>query len=213
MGKECPAHFDDSGIVITDRKRVDELRLALRDGIYRPWFDLGRAPTLDEIGERLGRDRTAVHGLIEELETCANTVHMGVLRAPESDLIATAWPLSNVPTGITVTLDGAKPVQARCAIDSLGVSKMMGKRALVESTMRGGVPFRAVVDGNRLVSVEPAAAVVLKGSCCDEMNFFPSQAAAEEYEKQRGIEGRIFAMPDAVAHASENFGRITEGLP
>jgi hypothetical protein len=206
-------HFEDTGLVITDRKRVDELRLALRDGIYRPWFELGRAPTPDEIGERLGRDRTATNALMDQLETCANTANIGALRAPESDLIAIAWPLSNVPTGITVTLDGAKPVQARCAIDSLGVSKMMGNRAVIETTMRGGVPFRAVVDGNQLVSVQPADAVVLKGSCCDEMNFFPSEAAAEAYEKERGIEGRIFTMPDAVAHASANFGRITEGLP
>src|SRR5215212_8083359 len=59
VGSECPAHFENGGVVITDPKRADALRLAMRDGIYRPWFELGRAPTPEEIGYRLRRDRAS----------------------------------------------------------------------------------------------------------------------------------------------------------
>ena len=62
--------------------------------------------------------------LLDELQACGESVGGGILRVPESELIAVAWPLSNVPTGITVTAAGGKPAFARCAIDALGVSAL-----------------------------------------------------------------------------------------
>src|SRR5262245_1233500 len=49
--RKCPARFVDGKLVVTDRQHVDELRLAMRDGVYRPWFELGRAPTPDEMSQ------------------------------------------------------------------------------------------------------------------------------------------------------------------
>jgi hypothetical protein len=134
---------------------------------------------------------------------------------PESHLIAVAWPFSNVPTGITVQVDGGKPVHARCAIDSLGVSKMMGRRATVDAETRDGkTKLHVVVDGDNLVSAQPADAIVFRGSSCDEMLFFSSQAGLDAWKTQQGIEGgKAFTLAEAVARGAKGFGKLTEGLP
>ena len=151
---------------------------------------------------------------MDTLEACGEGFEVGVRRVPESDLIAVAWPFSNVPTGITVTVDGGKPAQARCAVDSLGVSKMMGRKATIDAETRDTrTRLRVVVDGDKLVSADPPSAVVFKGAGCDQMLFFSSQEGLAEWKKQHGVEGgRVFAMNDAVAHGADIFGQFTAGL-
>jgi hypothetical protein len=211
----CPAHFEGDKLVTTDQVEADRLRRALRDGVFRPWVALGRAPTPDEIGDQLHLDPKGVDELMDKLEACGEVAERGIRRVPESNLIAVAWPFANVPTGITVTLDGGKPVQARCAIDSLGVSKMMGRGATVDAETRDGkAKVHIVVDGDKLVAAEPADAVVFKGSSCDEMLFFSSQTGLDVWKKQHGIEsGKVFTLAEAVTHGAGGFGRLTEGLP
>lgn len=210
----CPVHFEDGKIVVSDEARLDRLRRAMRDGVFLPWVELGRAPTPEEFRQRLQLDQPAADALLGELEICGETANLGIRRVPESALIAVAWPLANVPTGVTVTVDGGKPVQARCAIDSLGVSKMLGRKATVDAVTRDGdAKLHVVVDGDKLVSSDPPDAVVFKGSSCDEMIFFSSQAGLDAWKKQRGVEGgKVFTMVEAVVHGADIFGKITDGL-
>src|SRR5262249_6332526 len=112
----CPAHFEDGKLAVTDAAEAEEVRTALMQGVLERWFDLGRAPTPAEIGARLKLDPAATDHVMDTLAACGSAVEFGVHRVPDSDLIAVAWPLSNVPTGIDVTLEGKKPVHARCAV-------------------------------------------------------------------------------------------------
>jgi hypothetical protein len=211
----CPAHFEGDKLVITDQAEADRLRRALRDGVFRPWVELGRAPTPEEIGGRLQLNAKGVSDLMDKLEACGEVAERGIRRVPESNLIAVAWPFANVPTGITVQVDGGKPVQARCAIDSLGVSKMMGRKATVDAETRDvKAKLHVVVDGDKLVSAEPADAIVFRGSSCDEMLFFSSRPGLDAWKKQQGIEGgKVLMLPEAVARGANGFGKLTEGLP
>ena len=214
VAQACPAHFAGDKLVVDDQAEVDRLRRAMRDGVFLPWIELGRAPTPAEIGQRLHLDEAAVDGLLGKLETCAETAHVGIRRVPESELIAVAWPFANVPTGITVTVEGGKPVQARCAIDSLGVSKMVGRKATVDAETRDGkAKLHVVVDGDRIVSAEPPGAIVFKGASCDDMLFFSSEAGLDAWKKEHRIEGgKVFPLAEAVAHGAGLFGKLTEGL-
>jgi len=212
--QSCPARFEDGKLVVTNQTELDHLRRAMRDGIFAQWVELGRAPTPEEIRDRLHLDQPGVDALLGKLEACGETANIGIRRVPESDLIAVAWPLANVPTGITVTVEGGKPVQARCAIDSLGVSKMMGKKATVDAETRDGKrKVHAVVDGDRLVSADPPGAVVFKGASCDEMLFFSSEAGLNVWKTLHDIAGgKVFSMADAVTHGAGIFGKLTDGL-
>lgn len=204
----CPAHYENGKVVLSDAAEAERLRRALMNGVFGPWFELGRAPTPEEIGVRLKLDPTATDHLMDALDTCGEQVGFGIQRVPDSRLIAVAWPLANVPTGITVTLDRAKSVHARCAIDSLGVSKMMGRKAAIDATTRDGVPLHVEVDGETLVSAAPAGAVVFKGASCDEMLFFSTPQALDAWRREKNESGTTFSLEDAVKHGAAIFGRF-----
>lgn len=206
----CPASFKNGKLVLTDAAEAERLRVNLVDGVFTPWFELGRAPTPAEIGARLKLDPAATDLVLDKLAACGQHEGgaFGIHRVPESELIAVAWPLANVPTGIDVTLEGKKPVHARCAIDALGISKMMGKKATIEATTNDGVAFRAEVDGETLVSASPSEAVVFKGGSCDQMMFFSSAAALDRWKKGGAHEGKTFTLAEAVSHGAQSFGRM-----
>lgn len=208
----CPVRFEHGEMSVTNVAEAEKVRTSMMQGVFEPWFDLGRAPTPDEIGARLKLDPAATDHLMATVAACGKSAGFGVHRVPESDLIAVAWPLSNVPTGIAVTLEGKKPVHARCAVDALGVSKMMGRRASVDATTRDGVPLHVEVDGDQLVRATPAETVVFKGGSCDEMLFFSSQGALEDWKRAHRTEGRAFSLRDAVQHGAELFGMYNQPI-
>jgi alkylmercury lyase len=209
----CPIRTNDQGWVDDEDAGSTRFRRALRDGVFRPWIELGRAPTPEEIAARLKLPRAATNELLDQLEACGQASTVGILRVPQSSLIAVAWPLSNVPTGIVLTLESSKPVFSRCASDALGTSQMLGKRASVDAIPRDGGPrVHVVVDGNKLVSVEPRDAVVAHGDSCDDITFFSSKLAAEAWAKEHGSDVEVRSMKDAVEHGAAFFGRFTAGL-
>ena len=158
----------------TTRTKTERLRRAMRDGLFAPWTELGRAPTPAEFAQRLKLPPPDADRLLDELQACGESVGGGILRVPESELIAVAWPLSNVPTGITVTVAGGKPAFARCAIDALGVSALTAKRTVVEATARdNAAPLRVVVDGDRIVEARPAGVVVVRGKAATTCRSSP----------------------------------------
>ena len=210
---KCPLHYEGHVAKIDDAARTERLRGALRDGLFAPWTEVGRAPTPAEFARRLNLAAADADRLLDELQACGESVGGGILRVPESELIAVAWPLSNVPTGITVTVAGGKPAFARCAIDALGVSALMAKRTVVQATARdNAAPLRVVVDGDRIVEARPATLVVVRGAGCDNMSFFSSRAAAEAWRKTNGGESTLMTLAEAVAHGARVFSRATAGL-
>jgi len=197
--EKCPVHSDASG--------------ALKDGIFAPWTEMGRAPTPAEFAKRMQLSPEDADRLLDRLQACGESVGGGILRAPESQLIAVAWPLANLPTGITVTTAGGKPAFARCAIDALGVSAMLQKRTLVEASARdNAVAIRVVVDGDKVVSAQPPGVVVVKGRGCDNMSFFSSRDAAESWRREHDGEGTVFTLAEAVQRGARIFSHDTVGL-
>jgi hypothetical protein len=210
---KCPLHYDGDVAKIDDAARTERLRRAMRDGLFAPWTELGRAPTPAEFAQRLKLPPADADRLLDELQACGEAVGGGILRVPESELIAVAWPLSNVPTGITVTVAGGKPAFARCAIDALGVSALTAKRTVVEGTARdNAAPLRVVVDGDRIVEARPAGLVIVRGKGCDNMSFFSSKAAATAWQKANGGESTLLTLAEAVARGARVFSRETAGL-
>ena len=189
------------------------MRVALLDGVLRPWADMGRAPTPAEFARRLSVDQAQADRLLDQMQACGEEAGVGILRVPKSELIAVAWPLANVPTGIAVTVEGGKPAFARCAIDALGVSQMLGKRTVVEAEARdNGLPLRNVVSGTGVVTTQPAGIVVVKGMGCDNMSFFSSMKAAEAWRQAHDGEGDVLPLAAAVERGAKTFGRLTTSL-
>jgi hypothetical protein len=212
--EKCPVRSDASGALkVDDPAETERLRRALKDGIFAPWTEMGRAPTPAEFAKRMQLSQDDADRLLDRLQACGESVGGGILRAPESQLIAVAWPLANLPTGITVTTAGGKPAFARCAIDALGVSEMMQKRTVVEATARDNdAAIRIVVDGDKAVSAEPPDVVVVKGRGCDDMSFFSSRAAGEAWRKQHDSGATLFTLPEAIARGAKIFSHQTAGL-
>jgi hypothetical protein len=198
-----------------DQKEATRYRRAILDGIFRQWIELGRAPTPAEFAQRMKLTQPEANWLLDEMQACGESTEAGILRAPTSELIAIAWPLANIPTGIIVKVDGGKPVFGRCAIDALGVSEMLGKKTtVVEATARdNGTPLRIVVSGQEILGAEPAGIVIVKGRGCDTMSFFSSKEAGEKWQKEHGGEGTLFTLANAVKNGAEIFGAYSEGLP
>ena len=212
---KCPVHYDDKGLEIDDRVEAERLRHALLDGVFGPWAELGRAPTPAEFAERLKLAQPEANQLLNQLQSCGESVGGGILRVPESELIAVAWPFANVPTGITVTVDGGKPAFARCAIDALGVSEMLQKRVVVDATARdNGTPLRVVVLGDRVLDAKPAGVVVVKGKGCDDMSFFSSADTGRAWQRTHGgeNESKLFTLAEAAQRGAKTFSRYTAGL-
>ncbi len=210
---KCPLHHDGDVAKIDDAPKTERLRRALRDGLFAPWTELGRAPTPAEFAQRLKLEQREADRLLDELQACGESVGGGILRVPGSELVAVAWPLSNVPTGITVTVAGGKPAFARCAIDALGVSALTARRTTVEAAARdNGAPLRVVVDGDRIVEARPSGVVVVKGEGCDNMSFFSSREAGQAWQKANGGASTLLTLPEAVARGARVFSRASAGL-
>ena len=209
----CPVHYEGESLKVDDAARTRRLRQVLHDGLFVPWTETGRAPTPDELASRLKITQDEADRLLDELQACGESVGGGILRVPGSALVAVAWPLSNVPTGITVTVAGGKPAFARCAIDALGVSAMLEKRTVVDGTARdNGQPLRVVVDGARIVEAQPPGLVVVRGEGCDNMSFFSSRAAAEAWQKSNAGPSTLLTLQEAAARGARVFSKETQGL-
>ncbi len=213
-GPQCPLRPGQDWPEAEDQQEATRYRHAILDGIFKQWIELGRAPTPEEFAQRMKLKQPEADRLLDEMQACGESTEGGILRAPTSELIAIAWPLANIPTGIVVTVEGGKPVFGRCAIDALGVSEMLGKKTtVVEAVARdNGTPLRVVVSGQQIISAEPAGIVIVKGRGCDKMSFFSSKEAGERWQKEHDGEGTLFSLANAVKNGAEIFGAYSEGL-
>jgi hypothetical protein len=117
--------------------------LELRNLVYRRFVELGRAPTLDE----LGTTEAALRRL--------HDAHMIVLE-PDSPKIRMANPFSAVPTDYRVEADG-RSWFANCAWDAFGIPIALGVDGHVSTTCPDcGEPIEIDLVGGR---PKPAAAV------------------------------------------------------
>ena len=166
----------------------DEGEDRVRRAILEHYALSGRAPSLARLAEVTAfapeKVRGIVHGLRER-----------DLVVMEGEAIVGAYPLTNRRTEHTVHV-GEHAVHAMCAIDALGVGKMVGRDVEIDSSCRAsGAPIRVATGGNGTVveSISPATAVVWSGirdtegcaadTLCTIMAFFASDDALETWRK------------------------------
>ncbi len=96
----CPLRPGQDWSEAEDQKEATRYRHAILDGIFNQWVELGRAPTPAEFAQRMKLTQPEADRLLDEMQACGESTEAGILRAPTSELIAIAWPLANIPTGI-----------------------------------------------------------------------------------------------------------------
>jgi alkylmercury lyase len=135
--------------------------------------------------------------------------------------VTVAYPFSGRPTGHTVHLDGAPPVQAMCAIDALGIPLMAGHDAIITSTdPTTGEPIRVELSAGTW-RWEPAETVVLlahTGGCgpsaecvCPLITFHTTAEHAATYLHEQGADGTTLDQDQAVRRARQVFGDLLAG--
>src|SRR2546423_806681 len=85
------------GRVVDDGAEGERVRRGLVAGVFRLWTETGRAPTPAEFAARMQLSQADADRLLDQLQACGEAVGSGILRVPESELIAVAWPFANVP--------------------------------------------------------------------------------------------------------------------
>jgi len=133
-----------------------------------------------------------------------------VHRDPATGAILIAYPFSAKPRGHRVLINGARWVEAMCAIDALGIAPMLNLPVEVVSRdpLSGGEVWVRIDPGDG-AWWEPSAAVVLAASaccagpsfrsCCDLLNFFEAGEHALRYlVAHPEITGHAISLPQAI---------------
>lgn len=107
---------------------MDPVDLEVRNGTYRLFADLGRAPALEEVADALGMPAAHVEAAWRRL----HDGHALVLHAATAEL-RMANPFSAVPTAHRVRAAG-RWWYANCAWDAFGVCAALGTDGRVESS-------------------------------------------------------------------------------
>ncbi len=197
--KECK-----SGRTMTEimQNLSPETKLVFQKGVYSLWPELGRAPTIEEVQKKLGfNSKERVLSAFSELGRIEEIFY------PGTTTIKWLWPLSSIDHGVIVTLEGSKPVYARCAIDALGVSEMFGKRAkvMIHSPL-DNKQIEMEISGKTLVKADPSV-VVSHSDSCDDMLFLASRDEFDRYVQKTGKNYlKLFSLQDALKRGIHSFG-------
>jgi Alkylmercury lyase len=123
---------------------VDLVDLELRNATYGLFVELGRAPTLDEVGAAVGQPPAVVKkgwGRLHE-------AHALVLD-PSNSAIRMASPFSGVPTSLRVEARG-RSWYANCAWDAFGICAALDVDGRIETSCPDcGEPIGVDVRGGR----------------------------------------------------------------
>jgi hypothetical protein len=133
-----------------------------------------------------------------------------------------AYPFSAKPRGHRVLIDGARWVDAMCAIDALGIAPMLELPVEIHSRdpLSGGEIWVRLDPGDG-AWWEPKQAVVLAGSacgegpsfrgCCDVLKFFERRENAERYVAQNpSVSGHPISLPEAIEAGRLVFGDLLQ---
>jgi hypothetical protein len=207
----------NSGIVIPparQRSLSPPLR-SLHRRILRHFTDHATAPLRQLLGEW-------AHDLGVDLDAA-----LGQLVA--ADLIETdpsaparllgAYPFTAIARGHTVQIDGGPTVQAYCAVDALGISRMLGRDVIITSRdPHTGESIRVVVTELQTIW-HPDDTVMVLGTdrrgeplahCCrcPHINFHTSGANANSYLQALDLSGSILSQAQALDLAAFLFGDL-----
>ena len=183
----------------------------VKEGIYKLWVKLGHAPSVTKISKALGISESEVLHSYQELR---GSSYVRKMFWPSTNRIKWLWPFSTLNHGITVTLDGGKPVYARCAIDSLGISAMFGKPATIVVTSplwKKSIEIR--MNGKKMINVTSSTVIVSTGGDCDDTLFFTSIKEFEAYKKEyKRPNLAYYSLAIAVDRGVSSFGKVLSKL-
>ncbi|WP_157631907.1 organomercurial lyase [Catelliglobosispora koreensis] len=195
------------------------------------WFAAhGHAPSRAELsGSRVSG--AELDGLLDELHD------KDVIRLDADGAIRAAYPFSGVPTAHVVAVDGGRAVYAMCAIDALGIARMLGRDVTITSRdpYTGANVTVSIQDGQP--QWEPASTVVFVGSdtntavagrtgdccppegescsaaaadrCCGVMNFFASTTSAQDWwQANPAAAGHVLTQAQALQLGNDIFGDL-----
>ena len=193
--------------------RLSSAQQELYDWILHRFVD-ANPPTADAT-------RAAAAGLrLDPAEALAALALEDLVHCDDQGRPLVAYPFSAERRGHRVVIDGKRTVEAMCAIDALGMSRMLERPIEVFShdPLSGG-EIRVRIDPDKGANWEPESAVVVAGStcsggpsfrgCCDVLNFFETQASAERYLREHPqINGGWISIPDAIEAGGVVFGDL-----
>lgn len=202
------------GLLVLDRTApVDGGQRAVQQAILRSFATIGSAPgaeLLAEVVRPCGRELGVVMAQLAA-EDYLVLDHAGRIRA--------AYPFSAVPTAHVVHIAGGPRVYAMCAIDALGMARMLDLDLRIDSTdPHTGAPVIVTFTGG-VSDWSPDTAVVYSGlldgagsaadMCCAYLNFHTSYASAAAWAAEHPqVTARILAQDEAVTAGEATFGPI-----
>lgn len=209
QANDCRSTSQVEGVL---KKLSPHAKEVFQKGVYPLWPELGRAPTIAEVRDRLGIESDSlVMSAFQELEKMGFN---GIFFSGTQQ-IKWFWPFSSLDHGVEVvlmdadTLAKTKPVHARCAIDALGMSAMFGKVAhvFIKSPLdKSGIEM--AIDGDKIIKSSPGIVVSYSDSC-DEMLFFASQDEYLRYVKETGKQYlKIYTLQEALERGVRSFGGV-----
>jgi hypothetical protein len=181
---------------------LDPVEKAMHQAILRAFATTGRPPTAVDLNPATAGGARSTGEVLKVLH------EVDAIRLAPDGQIAVAYPFSATPTRHRVRIGDQVDVYAMCAIDALGIAAMLGRDTRIESVdVTTAQPITVTTTGGR-TSWKPAGAVVFIGAdaggrpsadcCCDYLNFFTNQAAAEAWTSSHpGVPGQILSQTDA----------------
>lgn len=202
------------GLTVLDRTApVEGGQRALQQAILRGFAASGSAPEASQLAD-------VVRPYGRELDqVMAQLVAEDYLALDGTGRIRAAYPFSAVPTAHRVRIHGGPSVYAMCAIDALGMAKMLGTDLRIDSTdPHTEAPVGIIITAGR-AEWTPQTGVVYSGMragtgpavdmCCSYLNFHTDPASATAWaEAHPQVTGQILTQPEAVAAAEQTFGPI-----
>lgn len=188
----------------------------LHQRLIREFLAAGRPPSVDRLSTYAADLDLDPATAIAELAD-ADLVHLD----QAAERVQTVYPLSAVPSGHRVTLDGGPTLDAMCAIDALGIPLMTRTAGTVVSRdPLTGVDIRISMAADETWSWQPATAVVLLAAsectgpiaaACQHTAFHDTAQSAERALTERSANtGRVLGQAEAVAIAKTEFGPLLE---
>jgi hypothetical protein len=227
-GLSCRLYRDEDGRIVATPS-VDQLRGALGPAeVFSAWRSTPMAGDERELHRAIVRSFAHTGRPPRELDRLTGGGTADVLRALH-DLdairlssygeIVVAYPFSAVPTRHRVRIDGRVDTYARCAIDALGISPMLGRDTVIASVdVTNHQAIKVITQGGRR-TWEPTGTVVFVGAdttggpsadcCCDYLNFFTDRESGESWmQTHPHVPGRLLDQPEADALAVRLFGDL-----
>ena len=211
-----PGWLDALGRGGRGRVAPDERGLrAVHQAVLRSFAATGRAPEPHLLDDAARPFDTAL--------VLAELADDDFLYLDQGGRISAVYPFSAITTPHTVQITGGASAYAMCAIDALGIARMLRASVLIRSADPStGEPITVTVDGSK-AGWDPATTVVFVGRaasqctgpsaviCCDHMNFFTSQATAEAWASAHPeITGGILSQSRALEVGEQIFGQLLQ---